>query len=190
MNTLTGRGETQKTPHRCAVWCVGAWEAYYRSRHGLEAVGPLFLVGSSAHEGVPKHFADGSILQTGERYGVLHFNNARLAQLGAGAGRLPTAWEFTRLLRSSLVALAEFAATADGSRLGAYQGTTWMQPHGLKVGFEIEALPAGWRTAWLRFHFYVLQRCFSPASFRQHKALPEPRLFWITRTALRQHFAG
>jgi hypothetical protein len=153
-------------------------------------VGPLFLLGSSAHAGIPKHFADGSVLQPGDRYGVLHFNNARLAQLGAGAGRLPTAWEFTRLLRSSLFALAEFADTEEGAQLGAFQGTTWMQPHGLKVGFEIEALPPGWRTAWLRFHFRVLQLCFSPASFRRHKSPAEPRVFWITRASLRQHFRG
>lgn len=189
MDILRSPASDLRSPlRRAAVKCVDAWEEFYRRRHRLQPVGPLFLLGVGRHAGPEKQFDDDVKLQDGDPIGILHFNNTRIAQLGGSAGRHRTAWEFTRLLRGSLIALAEFSASDAGSHLPVFQGTTWLQPHGVKVGFTIESLPPGWRSRWLQIHFRLLQLCFSPASLRYRGTGPEPRLFWITRPALRHHF--
>jgi len=167
--------------------CVNLWDRAYHRYHRLEAVGPLFLVGSQRYAGAERRFADGTVLLTGDWLGTLHFDNRRIASLGGGHGRHLTAWQFTRLLRESLRALAAFSITRAGEPLAVYQGTTWMQPHGLTRGFTCDPLPDGWRARLLRWHFRLLRACFAPATFRNAGEL-EPRHFWITRTELRRHF--
>ena len=168
--------------------CVNLWDRVYHRYHRLEAVGPLFLVGSRRHAGAERRFADGTVLAAGDWLGTLHFNNSHIASLGRGRDRHLTAWQFTRQLRKSLHALAAFSITQAGEPLIVYRGTTWMQPHGLTRGFSCEPLPNGWRTRLLRWHFRVLRACFAPATFRSAASAPEPRHFWITRTELRRHF--
>lgn len=148
----------------------------------------MLFLGTLDYHGPDREFADGTVLRAHERIGVLHFNNTQIAALGQDRSRHRAAWEFTRQLRNSLEALAERDAAQQGPALKAYQGTTWMQPHGLKVGFAIEPLGPGWRTRWLRLHFRLLRLCMAPAALRSPQAAIEPRLFWITREQLRRHF--
>lgn len=170
------------------IGCVNAWDRAYRRYHRLEAVGPMLLVGRRRYSGAERRFADGTLLAPGEWLGTLHFSNARIASLDEGRGRHLTAWQFARLMRESLQALAAFSASQSGALLAAYHGTTWMQPHGLTVGFSCEPLPDGWRSRLLRFHFRLLRACFAPASLSGARAELEPRDFWITRTELCRNF--
>lgn len=176
--------------HAISQHCMSAIDRAYRRYHALLPVGPLFIVGRRRHRGPARHFDDGTVLEPGEWVGTLHFDNARLLALDNGTGRHATAWQFGRLMRESLVALAAYSATSAGAPLVAYYGTTWMAPHGLSVGFSCEPLPAGWRRQWLRLHFGLLRRSFAPPSFRDARGRLEPRNFWITRPALQQHFGG
>ncbi len=172
-----------------AIRCFRTWDQVYHRHHDLKPVGPMLFLGTEVYREPEREFADGTILRMHDTIGVLHFNNTRIAALGQGLSRHQAAWEFTRQLRASLEALAEWAASHEGAALKAYQGTTWMQPHGLKAGFAIEPLAPSWRTRWLRLHFRMLRLCFSPAAFRSARTVLEPRLFWITRAQLRQHFS-
>lgn len=171
-----------------AVQCFRTWDQVYHRHHRLKPVGPMLFLGMQDYPGPDREFADGTSLRTADTLGILHFNNSRIATLGQGLSRHQAAWEFTRQLRASLEALAEWSATHEGRSLRVYQGTTWMQPHGLKVGFAIEPLRPGWRTRWLRLHFRMLRLCFSPTALRTGRTVLEPRLFWITRAQLHQHF--
>lgn len=171
-----------------AVQCFRTWDQVYHRHHRLKPVGPMLFLGTQNYLGPDREFADGTVLRNHDPIGVLHFNNSGIAALGQGLSRHQAAGEFNRQLRTSLGMLAEWAASPDGAALRAYQGTTWMRPHGRKEGFTIEPLDPGWRTHWLRLHFRMLRLCFSPAAFRMSRTALEPRRFWITRPQLRQHF--
>lgn len=171
-----------------ATRCLEGWERLYQHRHQLQPVGPLLFVGFRQYTGIERRFPDATTLVRGDRVGTLHFNNARIASLGLGQGRHATAWQFTRLLRESLEALAIFSVTSDAQSVAVYEGTTWMQSHGFKVGFVTEPLAQGWRAQLLRLHFRVLRACFAPADFRTRSAAIAPRNFWITRSQLQTNF--
>ena len=171
-----------------SIRCMNLWDRAYHRYHRLEAVGPLLMVGSRRYAGAQRRFADGTVLAAGDWLGTLHFNNVRIASLGSGRGRHLTAWQFARQLRESLDALAAYSVSRAGESPIVYQGTTWMQPHGLTRGFSCDPLPNGWRKRLLRWHFRVLRACFAPATFRNKSRELEPCLFWITRTELRRHF--
>lgn len=170
--------------------CLNLWDNAYRRCHRLQAVGPMLYIGSVRYTAAVRRFADGTVLAPGDRLGTLHLNNARIATLDDRRGRHLTAWQFARLLRDSLRALATFSLTPAGASFKVYHGTTWMRPHGLAVGFSGKALPSGWRARLLRLHFRVLRAGFSPVGFRTVAADPEPRHFWITRTELHRYFGA
>ena len=148
----------------------------------------MLFVGFQQYTGVERCFPDATVLVRGDRVGTLHFNNARIATLGLGQGRHVTAWQFTRLLRESLEALAIYSASTEAEAVTVYEGTTWMQSHGFKVGFVTEPIEQGWRASLLRLHFRVLRACFAPAEFRTRSAAIAPRNFWITRNELQTNF--
>lgn len=175
-------------PNGMAMACVQAWERYYCWSNRLIPIGPLFLVGRKPYLGQTRTFADATVLTEGDSVGSIHLNNARISAIDCGAGRHRTAWQFTKLLRASLAALAQFSTSESGAAITVYQGTTWMQPHGLKVGFITEPLAEGWRTRLLQWQFNVLRTCFAPTPFADRPERLAPRNFWITRTQLRNNF--
>lgn len=172
-----------------AMACIQAWEKYYCWSNRLLPIGPLFLVGQKSYLGETRTFADETVLAEGDRVGSIHLNNLRVSSIGCETDRHRTAWQFTRMLRASLEALAQFSMSESGTGIAVYQGTTWMQPHGLHVGFTTEPLTEGFRTQLLRWQFRILRACFAPASFGTRES-PTPRHFWITRTQLRNHFGA
>lgn len=178
----------QTTAARTLALCLKGWDRVYRQYHHLRPVGPLLLVGFQRYTGVERRFPDATVLVPGDRIATLHFNNARIASLGHGQSRHLTAWQFTRLLRESLEALASFSASAEADSIAVYEGTTWMQSHGFRVGFVTEPLSQGWRAQLLRLHFRMLRACFAPADFRRKSGAIAPRNFWITRTQLQTNF--
>jgi hypothetical protein len=83
--------------------------------------------------------------------------------------------------------LAELAATDPELRdVRVFQGVTWIPSHGETVGFVSTPLPPGWKTRLLSTHFKLLMWVFAPAA-RIRERHAEPRLYWLTRTALTQN---
>lgn len=176
----------QQLSHRCLIFV----DRGYQWIHALEPVGPLLLVGRRRHWGPARCFDDGTVLSAGEWIGTLHLRNSRLAGLVREASRHSAGWRFAAHMRASLAALAHYSAASHGEALVAFNGTTWMKPHGLGVGFSCDPLQDGWRRRLLELHFRWLRHGFAPAAFRGVRRPLEPRDFWITSAALRLHFGG
>jgi hypothetical protein len=160
----------------------------YRRRRRLQPVGPVLLVGRESYDGPAKTFPDGTTLAAHSAVGTLHFNNEFTTALVA-PDRHRFGLKFGRLMRASMT---ELARLADGWRregIEVYRGVTWLRPHGLRVGFTSEPFPEGLRRNLLIAHFRLLAWMLGPAGGRPRQ-LPEPRVFWITRNALEQHFGS
>jgi hypothetical protein len=163
-----------------ALGLVDAW--YYR-RYRLRTLGPVLFLGHARYRGPELRFEDGTLLRDNDPIGRLHFNNASIAALGEGSMQR-LGFRFAKLMRQSLRALAEVAQTDPTLRdVAVYQGTTWLPAHGEVVGFVSTPMPTTWRTRLLAGHFRLLMSAFAPAArIRERNA--EPRLYWLTRTAL------
>ncbi len=178
----------QFTAVRGLALCLKGWDRVYHRYHQLAPVGPMLYVGLERYTGRARQFPDATVLAPGDQIGVLHFNNSRIASLGRSHSKHLTAWQFTRLLRESLAALADFSTSSQAATVAVYHGKTWMRTHGLKVGFITEPLEEGWRAQLLRLHFRVLKTCFAPAGFTDTSGILVPRNYWITRRQLQVSF--
>jgi hypothetical protein len=166
---------------RLARKLLAGADVLYRRALRLTPVGPLLFVGIEA----------GSAAGTAEdarRVAHLHFNNARAAEIPA-ASRLQNGVRFARLLRQSFAELATLARDDATLRdVAVYEGITWFAPHGATVGFESDAIPAGWRRRLLTAHFRLLLWAFSPTADRRALSEVAPRRFRISREALIGNF--
>lgn len=161
-------------------WC-------YHRHHGLHPVGPALYVCRTTHPGAPLILPDGTRVETDDPLGVLHLNNARLSSLSAhnaaAAGLC-----FARLMRISLRCLADRSrADPAFTDIQAYRGVTWIPPHGQRAGFFTTPLPAGPRRTLLCWHFRLLLWAYAGGT---RGAAPEPRVYWLTRSALQHRYAS
>jgi hypothetical protein len=144
-------------------------ELGYRRAHDLQPLGRVLLLGRRRHRGTALTLPDGTRIERGAAIGSLHFNNLGFSSLTASSARA-TAHAFTREPLGSMQALAD-AARTDARLAGvvAFHATTWLPPHGERIGFVATPLPpsraARMRTAWLR----LLVWTFAPA--RETRAL-------------------
>ena len=163
-------------------------DVLYRRRLRLTPVGPLLFVGVEQGRRQGSGDNPAEAVRT-PRIAHIHFNNARAAAIPAST-RLQNGVRFARLLRQSL---AELAALARDDALlrdvVVYEGVTWFAPHGGAVGFESDAIPAGWRRRLLTAHFRLLLWAFSPTADSRALAEVAPRRFRISRDALIGHFS-
>lgn len=178
-----------RAPIRKLLEAVDAW--YYR-RHRLHALGPVLYLGRDSYRGPDLHFDDGTSLRDKEPIGRLHFNNAGIAALGEGSLH-QTGLRFARVMRLSLLRLAECAhSNPEFQDVRVFQGVTWIPEHGKVVGFVSKPLPQGLRTLLLAAHFRLLLWAFAPAAKTRQKMSraggAEPRVYWLTRTALQRNF--
>jgi hypothetical protein len=166
---------------------LGWVDAWYAHRHQLRALGPGLLLGSARYRGPELRFDDGTVLRDNDPIGRLHFNNANIAALGEGSMHR-VGFRFARLMRESLRALAEVVHSDPALReVRVFQGVTWLPAHGEVVGFVSTPMPQGWRTRLLARHFRMLMWVFAPAARIRARGEAEPRLYWLTRTALTQN---
>lgn len=175
-------------PRRIVRLCLRAVDGLYHRWHGLRPVGPLLFVGQERNSGPARRFADGTELGPGDVFGILHFNNARIAALDAGT---PTAigLGFARLLFESLRALADLSRGDERFReIKVFQGIGWLR-HGEQIGFINEPVPEGRRKRFLAMHIGLLVWAFAPRKGTAIAASPEPTLTWLTRAALLKRFA-
>jgi hypothetical protein len=164
-------------------------DSAYQRLHDLVGVGPLLYVGRAPHQDRAIEFPDGTMLETGQAVGTLHFNNDRFTRIdGRNARR--AALEFTRLMLQSLHELAHLSRQdPDFQHLAAYHGISWLPAHGARVGFLSSPYPDGLKKRWMNWHFKLLIWAFAPAR-ESRLAQPDPHHFWLTRIELLQRFPG
>lgn len=174
---------------RRAQRLLGLIDAWYCRHHRLRTIGPVLYLGRAYYRGPELRFEDGTLLRDNDPIGRLHFNNASIAALGEGSMHR-VGLRFAKLMRQSLTALAE-AAHCDPALqdISVFQGLTWLPAHGEGVGFISTPLPRSLRSRLLAGHFRLLTRVFAPAASIRHGARAEPRLFWLTRAALKRNLA-
>ncbi len=173
-----------RTGVRRGLEAVDRW--YYR-RHGLRTLGPVLFLGLGRYRGPVLHFEDGTSLQDNEPIGRLHFNNAGIAALGEGSMH-QTGLRFARLMRLSLLRLAECARSdPEFHDVSVFEGVTWIPEHGKVVGFVSQPLPPSFRRQLLTAHFRLLLWAFAPAAKVREMAQAEPRVYWLTRSALQRN---
>ncbi|MGH8177436.1 MAG: YkoP family protein [Steroidobacter sp.] len=172
------------TISRQALGCIDRW--YYR-RHRLRTLGPVLYLGHARYRGPELTFPDGTLLRDNDPIGRLHFNNASIAALGEGSMQR-VGFRFAKLMRESLRHLAEAAQADPALRdVRVFQGVTWIPAHGEVVGFVSTPMPRNWKTRLLTRHFRMLMWVFAPAARIRSREHAEPRLYWLTRTALTEN---
>jgi hypothetical protein len=173
-----------KLLRRGAQAVLGLVDAWYYRRYRLRTLGPVLFLGRARYRGPELRFEDGTLLRDNDPIGRLHFNNSSIAALGEGSLHR-VGFRFARLMRQSLRTLAEVAQTDPSLRdVSVFQGMTWLPAHGEVVGFVSTPMPKSWRTRLLAGHFRMLTSVFAPAARIRARAGAEPRLYWLTRTAL------
>ncbi|MBI2217066.1 MAG: hypothetical protein HYU51_07190 [Candidatus Rokubacteria bacterium] len=170
---------------------VAMYDQVYRALHGLDRpraqVPPVLRV--EVRRSMRRlSLRDGTAVAVGDRIGVLHLNNAALAELHAHAGT-PAAvgLEFRRALVASLRTLA-WRARPDGplADLTAFSAVTILH-HGMpRIGFEHDAVGLVWprvTTAYQR----ALLASLHPDGWARTLRLPgagSERLWMSRRTLL------
>lgn len=127
-------------------WVVIAYDQLYRLVNGLDRsralVAPILRLKIRPTRRSVR-LADGTEVRRGERIGVIHLNNERVAALRAGhRSPTPTGFEFRRQLITSLHELARLsAAGCPLSAVRAFTATTIFHRGLKRLGFE--AAPGG-----------------------------------------------
>jgi hypothetical protein len=169
---------------RVARAVLGLVDAWYYRRYRLSALGPVLFLGQTRYRGPELRFEDGTLLRDNDPIGRLHFNNASIAALGEGSLHR-VGFKFAKLMRQSLRTLAEVAQSDPSLRdVSVFQGMTWLPAHGEVVGFVSTPMPKSWRSRLLAGYFRLLMSVFAPAARIRARSSAEPRLYWLTRTAL------
>lgn len=173
--------------HRFARLVLSGVDRWYYRRHQLRTLGPVLFLGRAVYRGPELRFEDGTLLRDNDPIGRLHFNNASIASLGEGSLHR-VGLRFAKLMRESLRQLAQLAHTDPELRdISVYQGVTWIPAHGEVVGFVSTPMPRSWKTKLLTSHFRMLMWVFAPSARIRERTNTEPRLYWLTRTALAQN---
>ena len=173
-----------KLLHRIAQRALGVVDAWYYRRYKLRTLGPVLFLGRDQYRGPDLQFEDGTVLRENDYIGRLHFNNASIAALGE-ASLHRTGLRFAKMMRLSLYRLAQCAHSDPNFQdVSVFEGVTWIPEHGKVVGFVSKPVPGGLRRLWLAGHFRLLMWAFAPAAQTRTRGAAEPRVYWMTRTAL------
>lgn len=167
------------------------YDEAYRQLHRLQVVDDLLLISRGTYKGPARQFADGTLLETGDPIGIIHFNNRYLSRIQARSGNSASskraAFAFGAALIRSLEELAQSNHLPD---LRVITGITWFKAHGKQIGFEIEALPPGFRQRLLRAHFRLMLRLLFPHLAERENRRLMPHRFWMTSSQLQQLLAS
>ena len=142
---------TRREPtRRVSRWAVVAYDRVYRLLHGLDK--PEAEIGSAIRLEIrssrrTRTLPDGSVVKRGERIGILHLSNERLAALhDDGLAPLAVGLAFRRQFLTSLRELARLVEDGTLGDVRAVAATTIFHEGLARVGFESE--PGG--TLWPR----------------------------------------
>ena len=171
-------------------WAVMLYDRAYRAVHGLDRppaqVGPALCV-EVRRSRRARRLPDGTRVAGGDRIGVLHVNNARIAAVHVnGQPPLAIGLEFRRWLVTSLHELARL--TADGGPLAdvrAFYADTIFHRGLAHLGFRAERDGIVWPglTAAYQHALMASLHPMGPLRFRRATHTRARRL-WLTREEL------
>jgi len=175
-------------------WAVVLYDRAYRWTHGLDR--PASEVGPALRVEIrrcrrPRTLPDGTRLDSGDRFGILHLNNARIAAIHVdGRSPLSVGFEFRRQLILSLRALAALAA--DGQPLSdvrAFAATTIFHAGLPRLGITWELRRPAWPRLVAAYQRALLASVHPAGSLRLSRATyREARRLWLSRQALLAHY--
>ncbi len=186
------RGRDQRAWYRRPI---ALYDRLYRLWHGLDhpgsQVGPALRL-ELRRQGRPLELADGTRLAPGDRIGILHLNNEKVAALHTDADSIrAVGLRFRRLFIASLRELARRAEPGGPlADVQAFVATTIFHRGLGRLGFE--PAPTGNRASVLGvFYQRALLACLHPAGSARLGAATyqQARRLWISRQRLIEGFA-
>ena len=169
---------------------IGVYDRVYRWMHGLDhpcaEVGPVLRVQARRNRAALV-LADGTALGAGDRIGVLHLNNERLATIHVeGRSPLAVGLEFRRQFVASLRALAVLAARGGPfSDIGAFAATTIFHEGLRHLGFVREPGAPGWPRVVAAYQRALLASLHPAGAPRlSGSAYRRARRIWLPRATL------
>lgn len=169
----------------------------YRWLHGLldpaAQVGEALRVELACYRGPTLTLADGTKVRPGDRIGIIHLRNERVAALHGDGSETPTAGlKFRRAFVASLAELARRVGESDRYvGVKAFTAETILHRGTQRAGFEILPIPsATWSRLVAAYERALLTR-YHPLGRRRASRLrfSEARAIWISRTALLRRYA-
>ncbi|MCC7548946.1 MAG: hypothetical protein IT532_14390 [Burkholderiales bacterium] len=163
-------------------------ELGYRHAHHLQPLGRVLLLGRGRHRGPAIALDDGTCIERDCAIGVLHLNNLGFDGMHTTSA-VSAARAFGREMLVSMQALAD-AARGDPrfTDVQAFHATSWLPPHGSRLGFVATPLPPGPGTRMRAAWFALLLWAFAPAQETRRLARPQPHAYWLSRRCLLERF--
>lgn len=169
---------------------MSGYDALWRRLHRVERIDELLSLSYEKYAGERKAMNDGTWLEPGDSLAIIHFNHDCFNTGSSPREYARGALRFRRLLVKSLNHLAALMASeARFQHIKALHGVTWIAPHGEKVGFMIERLPASWLNRMRQFYFRLLLKAFFPTLAARENDRLQPHAFWLTRSHLLNYFS-
>lgn len=169
---------------------MSAYDTLWRRLHRVEKIDELLSLSYETYKGERKAMNDGSWVEPGDSLAILHFNHECFNGGNSPREYARGALRFRRLLFKSFNHLAGRMNTEKKfEHIKALHGVTWIAPHGEKVGFMIERLPASWLNRVRQFYFRLLLKAFFPTLAARENERLQPHAFWLTRHNLLTYFS-
>jgi len=170
----------------------------YRWLHGLTdpaaEAGPVLRVEVARYRGDPRTLADGTEIRPGDRIGILHLHNERVARLHGDGNNTSTAGlKFRRTFVASLRELARRLGESERyAGVKAFMAETIFHQGTRHVGFEILPLRGSARSRLVATYERVLVAHYHPLGRRRVRRLRvrEARAIWISRNELLRRYGS
>lgn len=170
----------------------------YRWLHGLTdpaaEVGPALRVAGSRYRGPTLTLADGTRIRRGDRIGIIHLHNERVAEFHGDGRDTPSAGLRSR--RAFMASLNELARqvveTQRYTGVKAFMAQTIYHKQTDQVGFEILPIPS---LTWSRIvaaYERALLASYHPLGHRRRTRrlrVRQARAIWISRDELLRRYA-
>lgn len=174
-------------------WAVVFYDRAYRWVHGLDRataeIGSAFRL-EIRRSRRARELLDGTRIRRGDRIGILHLNNERIAALhGNGLSPLAVGLEFRRQLVASLQTLAALAESGPLTDVQAFAATTIFHQGLARLGFEQEPHGPAWPRLVAAYQRALLASVHPAGPLRlQRTTYHRARRLWISRSALGKRY--
>jgi len=174
-------------------WALVFYDRAYRWTHGLDR--PDSEIGSAFRLQIrrsrrARELPGGTRIRRGDRIGILHLNNERIAALhGDGLSPLAVGLEFRRQLVASLRTLAALAESGPLKDVQAFAATTIFYQGLARLGFQPEHRGPTWPRLVAAYQRALLASVH-PAGARRLRRTTyhQARRLWISRLTLRERY--
>jgi hypothetical protein len=169
----------------------------YRWLHGLTdpaaEVGPALRVAVSRYRGPTLTLADGTRVRRGDRIGIIHLHNERVAEFHGDGRDTPSAGlRSRRAFMASLNELARRVLETDRyAGVKAFMAETIYHKQTYQVGFEIRPLESSVRSWIVAAYERALLARYHPLGRRRAGRLRprDARAIWISQNELLRRYA-